>query len=100
MGFLNKCKEVSRSHKSQEYLTQINTDNQILLEKIVNAKKRRHDKIEDRYMLAMHEKRCREQEKINEENKKIALRVIQQGSTIDLRRTDWSLNKESPKRST
>ena len=41
MGFLNKCREVSRNYKSQEYLSQISNDNQILLEKIVNAKKKR-----------------------------------------------------------
>lgn len=33
-------------------------------------------------MLAMHEKRFREQEKISEENKKIAFRVINQHSVI------------------
>jgi hypothetical protein len=31
MDFLNKCREVSRNHRSQEYLTRINTDNEILL---------------------------------------------------------------------
>lgn len=100
MGFLNKCKEISRNHKSQEYLTQISTDNQILLEKIVNAKKRRADKPEDRYTVALHEKRYREQLKINEENRRIALRVIRQGSKLNLRTSDWSLNKESPRRVT
>lgn len=54
MGFLNKCREVSRNHKSHEYLNQISTDNQILLEKIVNAKKKRTDKVEERYTLALH----------------------------------------------
>ena len=44
MNFLNKCREVSRNYKSQEYLTQLSNDNQILLEKIVNAKKKRHEK--------------------------------------------------------
>ena len=61
MGFLNKCREVSRNHKSQEYLNQVSTDNQILLEKIVNAKKKRTEKVEERYTLALHEKRYREQ---------------------------------------
>ena len=44
MGFLNKCKEISKNHKSHQYLSQLSNDNQILLEKIINAKKRRPEK--------------------------------------------------------
>jgi hypothetical protein len=82
MGFLNKCHEVSRNHRSQQYLSQLNTDNQILLGKIVNTRNRKTEPVEDHRLLAMHEKRCREQQQINEENKRIALRVIQQGSKL------------------
>lgn len=83
MSFANKCHERSNSHRSQQHLSAINSENQILLDKIINAKKRKLDKLEDRYMLAMHEKRFRWQEMVNEQNKKIALRVIQQCSKID-----------------
>jgi hypothetical protein len=41
----------------------------------------------------MHEKRYRELEKINQENRRIALRVIRQGSKLNLRTSDWSLSK-------
>jgi len=58
------------------------TENQILLEKIITAKKRKTEKGQERYTLAMHEKRWREQDKIHEENKKIASRVLQQTATI------------------
>lgn len=44
MSFLGRCKEAARNHRSQEALQQVSSENQILLEKIVNAKKRRHDK--------------------------------------------------------
>lgn len=40
MGFLNKCHEVSRNHRSQQYLAQLNINNQILLSKIVSTKNR------------------------------------------------------------
>lgn len=50
-------------------------------------------------MLAMHEKRFREQEKVIEENKKIAMRVIHQSSTIKNRsKENASTDKESPRR--
>jgi hypothetical protein len=90
MGFLNKCREVSRNHRSQEYLAQLNADNQILLGRIVETKNRQAERQEARHLLAMHEKRFREQQQINEENKRIALRVIQQGSTLQLRHSDWT----------
>jgi hypothetical protein len=38
----------------------------------------------------MHEKRYREQQQINEENKRIALRVIQQESKVQVRHSDWT----------
>jgi hypothetical protein len=41
MGFRNKCREVSHNHHSQEYLAKLNSDNQILLGKIVCTKNRR-----------------------------------------------------------
>jgi hypothetical protein len=44
MGFLNKCHQISRNHQSQEYLSQLSSNNQVLLDKIVNAKKRRPEK--------------------------------------------------------
>lgn len=47
----------------------------------------------------MHEKRFREQEKVIEENKKIAMRVIHQSSTIKNRSNEnASTDKESPRR--
>jgi hypothetical protein len=98
MGFLNKVREISKNHRSLEQLSQISSENQILLEKIVQAKKRAPLKMEDKYALAMHEKRYREQERINEENKKIALRVISQNPTVDNRSSDWSGERESPRR--
>ena len=54
MNFLNKCHTRSNNHRSQENLIQVNSENQILLDKIINAKKRKTDVKEDRYMLAMH----------------------------------------------
>lgn len=98
MSFLNKCHQRSNSHRSQEHLTQINSENQILLDKIIGAKKRKVEKLDDRYMVAMHEKRFRWQEQINQENRKIALRVIQQTSTIDSRSREPQV-RESPRRS-
>jgi hypothetical protein len=98
MSFLNKCHLRSNSHRSQEQLTQISSENQILLDKIIGAKKRKIEHIEDRYMLAMHEKRFRWQESINQENRKIALRVIQQTSTVDNRSKEPQM-RESPRRS-
>lgn len=98
MSFLNKCHQRSNSHRSQEQLTQITSENQILLDKIIGAKKRKIEKLDDRYMLAMHEKRFRWQDQINQENKKIALRVIQQESTLDNRNKEPVI-RESPRRS-
>jgi hypothetical protein len=46
----------------------------------------------------MHEKREREQERINKENKQIAMRVISQESTLNNKPDEWSTVKESPKR--
>ena len=47
----------------------------------------------------MHEKRFRDQEKVIEENKKIAMRVIHQSSTIKNRsKENASTDKESPRR--
>ena len=59
MTFLNRCHERSNNHRSQECLTQISSENQILLDKIVKAKRKNTQKAEDKYMLAMHEKRFR-----------------------------------------
>jgi len=101
MTFLNQCHQRSNHHRSQEHLTQISTHNQLLLDKIVKAKKTHNPKQEDRYMLALHEKRFRELEKINSENRKIALRVVQQTATIDNRRHSVSAEREekqSPRR--
>jgi hypothetical protein len=61
MGFLNRIHVRSNNHRSQEQLLRINSHNQILLDKIISAKKRPTQVPEDRYMLAMHEKRFREQ---------------------------------------
>jgi hypothetical protein len=85
MTFLNKCRLTSKNHRSQEKLSQINTENQILLDKIICTKKRTANHSEERHLLAMHEKRFRVQERINEENKRIALRVVNQESKIDHR---------------
>lgn len=46
----------------------------------------------------MHEKRFRWQESINQENRKIALRVVQQTSTVDNRSKEPQM-RESPRRS-
>jgi hypothetical protein len=49
-------------------------------------------------MLALHEKRFRDLEKINEENKRIAVRIIKQGSLLRLRSGEDIGARESPKR--
>jgi hypothetical protein len=59
MTFLNRCHERSNNHRSQEQLTQISSENQILLDKIIKAKRKNVQKGEDKYMLALHEKRFR-----------------------------------------
>lgn len=104
MGFRNKCREISRVHQSNEKVTGINQENQLLLDKIIHVKNRKNDKFAtENYSLALYERRFREQEKINEENRKIALRVISQQSKIDLSRPkeyDSRSRAESPRRST
>jgi hypothetical protein len=41
MTFLNKCHQRSNNHRSQEHLSQINGENQILLDKIISTRTRR-----------------------------------------------------------
>jgi hypothetical protein len=52
---------------------------------------RKFDKISDHILIDMHHKRKREQEKIMDENKKIALRVINQGPKIETKVSNWSI---------
>lgn len=54
MRFMNKVRDTARRHHSQEKLNQMNSENQILLDKIINARRKKEEKIEDKYMLAMH----------------------------------------------
>jgi hypothetical protein len=60
------------------------------MNKIIHAKKRSGHIDAKTYSVAMHEKRIREHERINEENKKIAKRVINQKSTIKVRKSSTS----------
>ena len=62
----------------------INLENKYLLEKIVKNKCRKMEtsSMSSHYQLAMHEKRFREIDRINNENQKMANRISAQNSVL------------------
>ena len=97
MKELNQWRMKARTHQSQEVLARIAGENQILLNKIIRAKDEERGKAEERQPLAVHEKRVREQERINQENKRIAMRVINQRATLKKSQSGWMPNRDRTK---
>ena len=72
----------------------------MLLNKIVSAKKVRvQQQKDDRFMPTLKDKWVREETRINDENKKMANRVLGQKTCLKTWQ-DWNIPRESPRRVT